>query len=69
MTVNVLLAKDAQGKDLKLKGPAEHIVFTAESALVLKNFKRGTNCGPLKLSADGMQVLMSVQDGFAIIVR
>lgn len=69
VTVNVLLAKDAQGKDLKLKGPAQHVVFAAESPLTLANFKRGTNCGPLKLSADGMQVLMSVQDGFAIIVR
>ncbi|MGN0877815.1 MAG: hypothetical protein ACI4TC_11145, partial [Kiritimatiellia bacterium] len=69
VTVNVLLAKDAQGKDLKLKGPAQHVVFAAESPLTLANFKRGTNCGPLTLSQDGTQVLMSVQDGFVIIVR
>ena len=69
VTVNVLLAKDAQGKDVKLKGPAQHVVFAAESPLTLANFKRGTNCGPLTLSQDGTQVLMSVQDGFVIIVR
>lgn len=69
VTVNVLLAKDAQGKDVKLKGPAEHVVFTAESALVLKNFKRGTNCGPLMLSQDGTQLLMTVQNGFTIAIR
>ena len=69
VTVNVLLAKDAQGKDVKLKGPAQHVVFAAESPLTLANFKRGTNCGPLTLSQDGTQVLMSVQNGFVVIVR
>lgn len=69
VTVNVLLAKDAQGKDLKLKGPAQHVVFAAESPLTLANFKRGTNCGPLTLSQDGTQLLMTVQNGFTIAIR
>ena len=69
VTVNVLLAKDAKGNAVKLKGPAQHVVFAAESPLTLANFKRGTNCGPLTLSQDGTQLLMAVQNGFAVIVK
>lgn len=69
VTVNVLLAKDAKGNAVKLKGPAQYVVFAAESKLSLANFKRGTNCGPLTLSKDGKQLLMTVQNGFTIAIR
>ena len=64
ITVNVLKPEDGN-----LKSGVTHTVLTSATALSRDNFARGTNCGPLKLSADGRHLLMTVNTGFAVIVR
>ena len=63
ITVNVVLGA---GEKLKSK---QHVIVESTEQLNIANFKRGENCGNLKLSADGKQLLMTVQSGLALYLR
>lgn len=63
ITVNVALGA---GEKLKSK---QHVIVESTEQLDIANFKRGENCGNLKLSADGKQLLMTVQSGLALYLR
>ena len=63
ITVNVALGA---GEKLKSK---QHVIVESTEQLHIANFKRGENCGNLKLSADGKQLLMTVQSGLALYLR
>ncbi len=64
ITVNVAL-----GAGEKLKSKQHVIVESTEQLLDIAKFMRGENCGNLKLSADGKQLLMTVQSGLALYIR
>lgn len=63
ITVNVVLGA---GEKLKSK---QHVIVESTEELNIANFKRGENCGNLKLSADRKQLLMTVQSGLALYLR
>ena len=63
ITVNVALGA---GEKLKSK---QHVIVESTEQLDIAKFKRGENCGNLKLSADGTQLLMTVQSGLALYIR
>ena len=63
ITVNVALGA---GEKLKSK---QHVIVESTGQLDIAKFKRGENCGNLKLSADGKQLLMTVQSGLALYLR
>lgn len=63
ITVNVALGA---GEKLKSK---QHVIVESTEQLNIAKFTRGENCGNLKLSADGKQLLMTVQSGLALYIR
>ena len=63
ITINVALGA---GEKLKSK---QHVIVESTEQLDIAKFKRGENCGNLKLSADGTQLLMTVQSGLALYLR